>query len=299
MATPFRSSNADSDVLLNKAKTTPAGGARLFKRIGAHTALLIMAAIVLLPFIWMLMTSLKDPTEIFDTPFSLRFDWEKGVENYIGAFNAVPMITFMINGTVVVLGILMVQLVTSIGAAYALAKIEFRGKSILFAFVVFALCIPVQVPALPLYLGLANLGLLNTYFALMFPWFLSAFAIFLFRQFFKSFPDEIISAARLDGFTEFEIVTRLVLPSAKPAIAAFSIFSITAHWNDLYWPLIVINTVDYMTPPLGMMYFRDAEAGTNYGMLMAAAAIITTPLLLMFLFAQRQFIQGITMTGFK
>ena len=98
-----------------------------------------------------------------------------------------------------------------------------------------------QVPALPLYIALANLGLLNTYFSMMVPFFLSVFAIFLFRQFFKSFPDEIIQAARLDGMSEFEIVWRIVVPSAWPAIAAFSVFSVVAHWNDLYWPLIVIS----------------------------------------------------------
>ena len=107
--------------------------------------------------------------------------------------------------------------------------------------VLLGLCIPVQVPALPLYIALAKLGLLNTYFAIMLPFFLSVFAIFLFRQFFKSFPDDIIHAARLDGMSEFEIVWRIVVPSAWPAIAAFSVFSVVAHWNDLYWPLIVIS----------------------------------------------------------
>ncbi|UES60003.1 ABC transporter permease subunit (plasmid) [Roseibium aggregatum] len=272
---------------------------RALERAGAHAILLLLVAFVLLPFVWMLLTSLKDPTEIFDNPFGFRLDWRKGWENFAGVFEAVPMVRFMMNGLIVVTGILAVQLVTSVLAAYALAKIEFRGRGLLMALIVFALCIPVQVPALPLYLGLAKFGLLNSYFALMFPWFLSAFAIFLFRQFFKSFPDEIISAARLDGFSEVEIILRLVLPSAKPAIAAFSIFSITAHWNDLYWPLIVVNTLDHMTPPLGMMFFRDSETGTNYGMLMAAATVVTAPLLVLFLFAQRQFIQGITMTGIK
>jgi multiple sugar transport system permease protein len=264
-----------------------------------HSVLLICAAFVLLPFLWMLLTSFKSPTEIFDHPFGFNLSLTEGIENYREAFTVVPMLRFMLNGLVVVAGILSVQLATSIVCAYALAKLEFRGRSILFALVIFALCIPIHVPALPIYLGLAKLRLLDGYFALMFPWFLSAFAIFLFRQFFKTFPDEIISAARLDGFAEFEIVIRLMLPSAKPAIAAFAVFSITAHWNDLYWPMIVVSSLDYMTPPLGMMFFRDAETGSNYGALMAGAAIVTAPLLIMFLAAQRQFIHGITMTGFK
>jgi multiple sugar transport system permease protein len=161
------------------------------------------------------------------------------------------------------------------------------------------LCIPVQVPALPLYIALAKLELLNTYFAIMFPFFLSVFAIFLFRQFFKGFPDDIIHAARLDGMSEFEIVWRIVVPSAWPAIAAFSVFSAVAHWNDLYWPLIVVSDMKLAPPPLGMMFFADAETGSNYGALTAAATILTAPLVIAFLIARRRFIEGITMTGVK
>jgi multiple sugar transport system permease protein len=205
----------------------------------------------------------------------------------------------MKNGVIVCAGILVVQLLTSIPCAYALAKIDFRASPLIFGAVLLGLCIPIQVPALPLYLALANLGLLNTYFALMAPFFLSVFAIFLFRQFFKTFPDEIIQAARLDGMSEFEIVWRVVVPSAWPAIAAFSIFSITAHWNDLYWPLIVVSRDELATPPLGVTFFFDRDTGSDFGSLMAAATIISAPLVLLFLFAQRTFIRGITMTGVK
>ena len=139
--------------------------------------------------------------------------------------------------------ILVLQVLICAPAAYALAKLRFPGRPVLFALVLMDLCIPIQVPSLPLYMALAEVGMLNTYFSMMMPFFLSVFAIFLFRQFFKSYPDEIIQAARLDGVGEFEIVWRIVVPSAWPAIAAFSVFSIVAHWNDLYWPLIVISEV--------------------------------------------------------
>jgi multiple sugar transport system permease protein len=119
------------------------------------------------------------------------------------------------------------------------------------------------------------------------------------RQFFKSFPDDIINAARLDGMGEFEIVWRIVTPSALPAIGAFAVFSVVAHWNDLYWPLIVISDAKLAPPPLGMMFFADAETGSNYGALTAAATILTAPLVVVFLFARRHFIAGITMTGVK
>lgn len=265
----------------------------------AHMILLVGLAIVLAPFFWMFLTSIKDADAVFSNPFGLSFSDFEGGENYKRAFTAVPMLRFMLNGLIVVACILTVQLATSITCAYALAKIEFRGRNLLFSVIVLAICVPIHVPAIPIFLGLAKMNLLDSYFALVFPWLLSAFAIFFFRQFFRSFPDEIIAAARLDGFTEIEIVMRVIVPSAIPAISAFSVFSVTAHWNDLYWPLIVVSTTDLMTPPLGMMFFRDAETGTNYGALMAGAMIVTTPLLLFFLFAQRRFVQGMTMTGLK
>ncbi|WP_085033662.1 carbohydrate ABC transporter permease [Ensifer aridi] len=263
-----------------------------------HGLLLLFAAIILLPFVWMILATVKDPADIFSDPFSLDPATLHAAANFGKALSAAPMGLFMLNSLIVVVGILSVQLVTSIGAAYALAQMKFRGQALLFGLILFALCIPVQVPALPMYIALAKLGLLNSYFALMFPWFFSAFAIFLFRQHFRTFPQEIINAARIDGFTEIEIVLRLIVPSALPAIAAFSVFSVTAHWNDLYWPLIVVNVTDRMTAPLGLLNFQSAE-GVSYGPLMAAATIITLPLICVFFLARRYFVEGVTMTGVK
>jgi multiple sugar transport system permease protein len=264
-----------------------------------HAILLTGAAFILLPFFWMLITSIKPPDEVFNAQLRL---WPKqfyGIENYTMALTSAPLLRFALNGVIVCVGILVVQLLVAIPCAYALAKLKFPGRNVLFVLVLLGLCVPEQVPALPIYIGLAKVDLLNTYFAMLVPFFLSVFAIFLFRQFFRSFPDDIIHAARLDGMSEFEIVWRIVTPSAMPAIAAFAVFSFVAHWNDLYWPLIVISDVNLAPPPLGMMFFSDAEAGTNYGALTAAAAILTAPLLIVFLFARRRFIEGITMTGVK
>ncbi|HVF65628.1 MAG TPA: carbohydrate ABC transporter permease [Casimicrobiaceae bacterium] len=251
-----------------------------------------------MPFVWMLVTSVKAPSEVFDASYML---WPRDFyarENYQRALTQAPLLRFMLNGVIVCAGILVVQLLVAIPCAYALAKLRFPGRPAIFALVLLGLCIPTQAPALPLYIALANLGLLNTYFSMMVPFFLSVFGIFLFRQFFKTYPDEIIQAARLDGVSEFEIVWRIVAPSAWPAIAAFSVFSAVAHWNDLYWPLIVISDTRLATPPLGMMYFADAETGSNYGALMAGAAIITAPLVILFIVARRRFIEGIS-TGVK
>jgi multiple sugar transport system permease protein len=264
-----------------------------------HGVLIAGAVFMLLPFVFMLVTSIKPPAEVFEATFRL---WPRnfyGLQNYASALTTAPLLRFMLNGLIVCGGILVVQLLVAIPCAYALAKLRFPGRPALFALVLLGLCIPIQVPSLPLYMALAEVGMLNTYFSMMMPFFLSVFAIFLFRQFFKSYPDEIIQAARLDGVGEFEIVWRIVVPSAWPAIAAFSVFSIVAHWNDLYWPLIVISDTKLAPPPLGMMFFADSEVGSNYGALSAGATIITAPLVIAFLIARRRFIAGITMTGIK
>jgi multiple sugar transport system permease protein len=264
-----------------------------------HGILIAGAVVILMPFVWMLITSIKSPAEIFAASFTLWPKHFNAIENYTFALNQVPLLRFAVNGFIICATLLVVQVLVAVPCAYALAKLRFPGRSTLFALVLLGLCIPIQVPALPLYMGLANFGLLNTYFAIMMPFFLSVFAIFLFRQFFKGYPDEIIYAARLDGMSEFEIVWLIVVPSAWPAIAAFSVFSFIAHWNDLYWPLIVISDTKLATPPLGMMFFADAETGTNYGALTAAATVLTAPLVIAFLIARRHFIDAITMTGIK
>lgn len=273
--------------------------APLLRALLSHAVLLLGAVFMLAPFVWMLATSVKPPEEVFDATLRLWPERFYGLENYAAAMTKAPLLRFGLNGLVVCLGILLVQLLCAIPCAYALAKLRFPGRRVLFLLVLLALAIPVQVPALPLYIALADMDLLNTYFSLMLPFFFSAFAIFLLRQFFRGYPDDIIQAARLDGVGELEIVWRIVVPSAWPAIAAFSVFSVVAHWNDLYWPLIVITNSALATPPLGMMLFADAESGSNYGVLMAAAAVLTAPLVLAFLLARRRFIAGVTMTGVK
>jgi multiple sugar transport system permease protein len=184
-------------------------------------------------------------------------------------------------------------------AGYALAKLRFPGRDLVFGAVMLGLLVPPHVPALPLYVAFSQMGLLNTYTALIAPFTISVFAVFLFRQFFRSLPDDLIHAARLDGMGEMTIVWRVVLPNAWPAATAFSIFSVVAHWNDLFWPLIVVSDTSHATPALGVLFFRSAEAGDDFGALMAAAVIMTAPLVIAFLLAQRRFVEGIATTGLK
>nr|WP_318013105.1 carbohydrate ABC transporter permease [Mesorhizobium sp. BH1-1-4] len=255
---------------------------------------------MLMPFVWMVITSFKTPDEVFLADFHLLPTKWGATQNYIAAFTEAPLVKLMLNGAFVSLCILVIQVAIAAPCAYALAKIPFRGSGILMSLVLLGLMIPIQVPALPIYIAFAYVGLLDTYTALIVPFSISVFCIFLLRQFFKTFPQEIIEAARLDGYSELGIVWLIVVPSSWPAIAAFSIFSVVGHWNDLYWPLIVITDPNLATPPLGLMMFRQSsQAGGNIGALMAAGTIVVAPLVLAFLFAQAQFIRGLTVTGLK
>ncbi len=272
---------------------------RLAGRIARHVLLVASAAFALLPFVWMVSLSLKPPDEIFQPDFHLWPQTFHGVENYHVALTAAPMLRFLLNGVFVCAVIFALQLVICVPCAYALAKLRFRGRDTLFSAVLVGLLVPPQALAIPHFVLLYVFGLLDTYAALILPWIISAFGIFLLRQFFRSIPDEIIHAARLDGLGEFEIIWRIMMPMSAPALAAFGIFSVVAHWNDLFWPLIAVRSEEISTPALGILLFRDDEAGQFLGPLMAGATIIVAPLLLAFLFAQRRFIDGLATTAMK
>jgi multiple sugar transport system permease protein len=264
-----------------------------------HVILIAGAVATLVPFVWMVSTSLKPPTEIFATDLTLLPRRWHAVENYAAAFTKVPLLRYLVNGAIVTTVILVLQLVIALPCAYALAKLRFRGRDVLFALVLIGLLVPAQVPAIPRYVLLAKAGLLNSYTALVLPFIVSAFGIFLLRQFFRTVSDELLQAARLDGCGEGTILLKLMLPAALPALAAFAVISIVAHWNDFFWPLIVIQDQHLATPPLGTLHFRNEEAGHDFGPLMAGTVIITAPLVLLFLGAQRRFVDGVTLTGLK
>jgi multiple sugar transport system permease protein len=264
-----------------------------------HAVLLTGAAIMVAPFIVMVSISLKPPGEVFAPVFTLLpQDWHAW-ENYRDAFSKVPLARFLLNGFIVTFSIFAVQAATALPMAYALAKLRWRGREISFALVMLALLVPPQVPAIPLYIALWQLGLLDTYAAIILPSTISVFGIFLMRQFFRSVPDDLIAAARMDGMGEFAITWRIMLPTAYPALAAFACLSFIWNWNEFFWPFIAIQSEHLATPPLGIAFFSNAEAGTNWGPLMAAATVVTLPLALAFLFAQRAFVRGVTMTGLK
>lgn len=259
----------------------------------------LLAVLFLAPFIYMMGFSLKTASEIFSGGLSPLPQTLDGLSNYVNVLFGRPLLAYLVNGAIVCVAILVFQLIFALPCAYALAKLRFAGRELVLGLVLFGMLVPIQVTALPLYAGFAKLQLLDTYAALVLPFISSAFAVFLFRQFFLTIPNELLDAARLDGLSELSIVVRILLPLTLPAATAFSIFSVVSHWNDLFWPLVVIQSPSLNTPPLGILYFRSAEAGDRYGELMAATTIVTLPLVLAFLFAQRRFIEGVSLGALK
>ena len=264
-----------------------------------HAVLAVAAFVVLLPLIWMVSTSFKTLPEIMSGELNLIPQHWAALENYAKAVGTVPVLRFMFNGLVVSAAILALQLLVAIPAAYALAKLRWRGRNAFLATILLCLMVPHQAPAIPVYIGLHTVGLINTYTALIAPFAFSAFGIFLLRQYFMTIPDDLIHAGRIDGMSESAILWRVVTPTAAPAIVAFAVCSVIAHWNDLFWPLIVVTTPELATPPRGIVFFRNDEFGTDYGAMMAMTVIVTLPLVLLFLLMQRRFVDGITMSGLK
>ena len=256
------------------------------------------AAAVLLPFLWMVSISLKPHAEIFTTDVQL-LPRQITLQNYWHAIAETAIPRYLLNGVIVTGGILLLQLLVTVPCSYALAHRRFRGRQLLFGGVVAALLVPFHVTAIPIFIGFAWTGILNSYTALILPFIASAFGLFLLRQAFAQIPAELIDAARVDGMAEMEIAWRVAFPLGLPTVIAFSIFSVTAHWNDLFWPLIATTDANLATPPRGILFFRDEESGDDIGPLMAGATLITAPLVLGFLLAQKRFTQGLASTGIK
>lgn len=257
--------------------------------------LLVAVAVTasLFPFYWMMRTSLAPTDEIFfagidPLPSSLTLD------NYVRAWNEAHLGRAMLNGGVVVLGILALQLFTCIPAAYAFAKLRFPARNLLYGLMLVALLVPTQARAVPMFLALSQLDLVNTLASLIVPFATSAFGLFLIRQYIVTIPDALLEAARMDGLGHLSILFKLIIPLARPAILTFVLFSVFAHWNDYLWPLLVARDPGLYTPPLALAVFQNAELGIDYGALTAAAAMITVPVLVLFLFVRRRFVAGLS-----
>lgn len=261
-----------------------------------HGLLLVGAFVSAMPFLWMITTSLKPESALYQAPLLIptHFHWE----NYLKAWNAAPFPRFFLNSLIMTAGIVLCQTLFSAMAGYAFARLRFPGRDLLLLLVLGTMMIPFPVTLIPSFLVVNALGWIDTYNALIIPRAVSAFAIFLFRQFFLSLPKELEEAALIDGAGRLGIFFRIVLPLSTPALAASAIFSFLFAWNDFLWPLIVTNSTNMRTVQLGLAVFQG-QYGVFWTLLTAAATIITLPALLAFLAAQRQFIAGITSTGLK
>lgn len=261
--------------------------------------LLAVAGLLLtvIPFVWMIMTSVKPPEEVFIYPPKL-FPEKITFEYYRRLFKDIAFLLHFKNSAILALAILIVSLFTNSLAGFAFAKYRFPGKEKIFTLLLATMMIPSQMTMIPNFLLLKKLGLLNTYLGLIVTAATSVFGIFLIRQFMLSIPDEIIEAARIEGCSEFQIYYKIVLPLSKPILATLSIFTFMGAWNDFLWPLIVMIKEDMYTLPVALAKL-NSQYGTEYGLLMAGATIVIIPILLIFLFGQKYIIRGIATTGLK
>lgn len=253
--------------------------------------------LALVPFIWMLSTSFRTERDLFSNPASL-FPTEWTLHGYQGVWEQIPFLLLVFN-TIVFAGVTTVlTLLFDSMCAYALARLNFRGRNLAFWLVLVTLMVPFQVTLIPVFIELFHLDWLNTYQGLIIPRATSAFGIFLFRQFFVSIPRELDEAARIDGAGHFRIYWQIILPLAKPAIATVAVLNFTALWNDLLWPLVVTSTTQMRTLPAGLALFGGQHV-TDHAVLMAGAVLSLLPIAIAFFLAQRYFIAGVATTGLK
>ncbi len=261
----------------------------------SQVLLTIVLLVFMTPFVWMVATSLKPGNEVFANPPSLVGSQVR-FANFSEAWSYVPFGRYMVNGMVVaVLGTLLVC-VTSILAAYAFARLEFKGRELIFLLYLITLMVPQEVMIVPMFILMQQLGWTNSYQALILPWAFSAFGTFLLRQFFLNIPKELEEAALVDGANRLRILTSIVLPIARPAVAVLAVFTFINYWNSFLWPLIITNSTDLFTVPVGLNGFLGQQ-GSQWHLLMAASTISMLPTVIMVLLLQRHLVRGIALSG--
>ncbi|MBC5689915.1 carbohydrate ABC transporter permease [Mediterraneibacter sp. NSJ-55] len=260
----------------------------------------LVALIFVAPMIWMLVSSLKNEPDIFKNLSSLSTFIPKSItlENFQSVFERTPMLRFIFNSLFYCLAIVILDLLVNSMFGYALAKFQFKGREILTNCVVALMVFPFEAIILALYVEINSFGWLNSWLALIVPFIGKCFTIYLFRQFFVDFPDELLEAARIDGCGPFRIFIKIVIPNSGPVFATAFILDFSAHWNDYLWPLLVSTNEEMRTIQLGIATFFNTEP-IEYGPIMAALVICTIPMLILFLILQKYYVQGITSSGIK
>jgi multiple sugar transport system permease protein len=269
-----------------------------FSRYSAHIVLIVASFFFMIPFIWMVSTSLKPLTQVFTFPpewIPKPVKWS----NYLDAMSYIPFFTYLKNT-------LIITILSTIGAvvscplvAYSFAKLKWPGRNILFIITIGVMMIPGQVTMIPLFLLFEKLGMVGTPLPLVIPAFFGVpFYIFLLRQFFMGLPDSLREAAKIDGAGEFRIYWQIMLPLAKPAVLAVGLFQFMASWTDFLGPLLYLTDSIQYTLSLGLQQFQS-QKGSEWGLMMAVSTMMTLPVIILFFFLQKTFIRGITFTGIK
>ncbi len=278
-----------------KRSTSKVG--KILGGIVKYGVLLLFTVIALVPFVWMISSSLKNSAEVFSVPMhwipkTFRF------ENFTVIWQKVSLLTYFQNTTIVAIVVTFMQIITSSFAAYAFAKMRFKGRDFLFMCYIGTIAVPWQVYMVPQFIMMRSIGLYDTIWALVVLQSFSAFGVFLMRQFFMGIPGELSEAARIDGLNEYGIWARIILPLSKPAIATLAIFTFVNTWNDYMGPMIYLTTDANKTIQVGLRRFIQAYSA-DYHLIMAASLCSLVPVAVVFLFLQRYFIEGIATTGLK
>jgi multiple sugar transport system permease protein len=262
-------------------------------------AMLVVAMLLVAgPFVWMMLGSVKTQTELLQLPPTW---WPEAptLANYTRLFERLDFPRFFFNSTVMAVAITAGNLVFCSMIGYALAKLDFVGRNKLFLLVMATLMVPQGVIIVPLFILMANLGLVNTHAGLILPFAAGAFGVFLMRQFMMGIPDELLEAARVDGATEWYLFWRIVMPLSGPALATLGILTFMSSWNMFTWPLVVSTSEEMFTLPVALATFSRGEYSSDYGLLMAGSFVIVLPILIVFMVLQKHFTQGIATTGLK
>lgn len=268
------------------------------KTVIPHVVLIFFGIIFSLPFIWLVSTSFKTPENVFKIP-PQWIPRPFKPENYVNAVKAIPFFTYVKNTLIISILPIFGQMLSSALVAYSFSKIDWKGKKVLFPLVMATMMLPSQVTMIPVYIIWSKLELVNTFTPLILPsLFGSAFNIFLLRQFFLGIPDSLIEAARIDGASEFRIFAQLLLPLSKPVLTTIALFTFMGGWNDFMGPLMYLNESSKWPLSIGLQAFMF-QYQQQWELLMAATVLFTVPMIIVFFLGQKQFMEGIVMTGFK
>lgn len=262
-----------------------------------YTLLTLGAVTMLIPFLWMLSTAIKSAGETMQMP-PVWIPDEPMFANFRTAWNAAPFGRYFLNSVLVTFVTTTGELLTTILAAYAFAKMQFYGKDILFTLLIATMMVPGELLIIPNFVTLSKMDLINTYGALIIPWLASIFSVFTLRQSFQTIPDELYYAAKVDGSSDFRFLWSVLVPMAKSSIVAIAILKVIGSWNSFMWPLIVTNDTALRTLPVGLQAFTT-EAGTRFELLMAASTIVIIPMVIIYILLQKHIIAGISKSGLK